>query len=102
MWLSRWKKNLKPKKQNLKRGCLMKELVEYILKNLVDYPDQVVVKEIETPQETLLELTVAGSDMGRVIGKKGRVINSIRTLVQVPAAKQGKRVSVELIETGDR
>ncbi len=80
----------------------MKELVEYILKNLVDYPDQVVVEEIETPQETLLELTVAGSDMGRVIGKKGRVINSIRTLVQVPAAKQGKRVSVELIETGDR
>ena len=80
----------------------MKELVEYILKNLVDYPDQVVVEEIETPQETLLELTVAGSDMGRVIGKKGRVINSIRTLVQVPAAKRGKRVSVELIETGDR
>ncbi len=80
----------------------MKELVEYILKNLVDYPDQVVVEEIETSQETVLELTVAGSDMGRVIGKRGRVINSIRTLVQVPAAKQGKRVSVELIETGDR
>ena len=79
----------------------MKELVEYILKNLVDYPDEVVVEEIETPQETTLELTVAGSDMGRVIGKKGRVINSIRTLAQVPAAKQGKRVSVELIETGD-
>ena len=80
----------------------MKELVEYILKNLVDYPDEVMVEEIETPRETVLEITVAGSDMGRVIGKKGRVINAIRTLVQVPAAKQGKRVAVELIETGDR
>ncbi len=80
----------------------MKELVEYILKNLVDCPDEVMVEEIETPRETVLEITVAGSDMGRVIGKKGRVINAIRTLVQVPAAKQGKRVAVELIETGDR
>lgn len=80
----------------------MKELVEYIVKSLVDHPEQVVVEEVETPQETVLELTVAGSDMGRVIGKSGRVINSIRTLVQVPAAKQGKRVSVELIETGNR
>ncbi len=80
----------------------MKELVEYIVKSLVDNPDEVVVEEIEEGSELILELTVAGSDMGRVIGKNGRVINSIRTLVQVPAAKQGEQVAVELVETGNR
>lgn len=80
----------------------MKELVEYIVKSLVDNPDEVVIEEIEEGSELILELTVAGSDMGRVIGKNGRVINSIRTLVQVPAAKQGEQVAVELVETGNR
>jgi predicted RNA-binding protein YlqC (UPF0109 family) len=80
----------------------MKELIEYVVKSLVDHPDEVVVEEIEEEAETILELTVAGSDMGRVIGKSGRVINAIRTLLQVPAAKQGKRVSLEIIETGNR
>ena len=80
----------------------MKELVEYVVKALVESPDEVSVAEIDEQDETILELTVAGSDMGRVIGKRGRVINAIRTLVQVNAAKQGTRVSVELVETGDR
>lgn len=80
----------------------MKELVEYVVKALVESPDEVSVVEIDEQDETVLELTVAGSDMGRVIGKRGRVINAIRTLAQVNAAKQGTRVSVELVETGDR
>lgn len=80
----------------------MKDLVEYVVKSLVESPDDVSVAEIDEATETILELTVAGPDMGRVIGKSGRVINAIRTLAQVAAAKQGKRVSVELVETGDR
>ena len=80
----------------------MKELVEYIVASLVDNPDEVAVAEVDNGSETVLELTVNGSDMGRVIGKNGRVINSIRTLVQVSAAKQGKQVTVELVEPEDR
>ena len=80
----------------------MKELVEYVVKALVESPDEVSVEAFDEQDETVLELTVAGSDMGRVIGKRGRVINAIRTLAQVSAAKQGTRVSVELVETGDR
>lgn len=80
----------------------MKDLVEFVVGSLVDHPDQVNVTEVETPGETVLELTVAGSDMGRVIGKGGRVINSIRSLVQVTAAKQGIRVTLELLESDDQ
>lgn len=80
----------------------MKDLVEYVVKSLVESPDEVSVAEFDDENETVLELTVAGSDMGRVIGRSGRVINAIRTLTQVAAAKQGTRVSVELVETGDR
>jgi len=79
----------------------MKELVEYIVKSLVDAPGDVRVVEVQGPATTILELSVAGDDMGRVIGKNGRIINSIRTLLQVPAAKQGTKVSLELLEAGD-
>ena len=80
----------------------MKELIEYIVTSLVDNPDEVAVAEVDNGSELVLELTVADSDMGRVIGKNGRVINSIRTLVQVSAAKQGKQAAGELIEPEDR
>ncbi|MCP5094630.1 MAG: KH domain-containing protein [Chloroflexi bacterium] len=80
----------------------MKELVEYVVKSLVDNPDEVSVYEIQGHSGTVLELSVAGSDMGRVIGKSGRVINAIRSLLQVAAAKQGDRVSLELLESDDR
>lgn len=80
----------------------MKDLVEYVVKALVEAPDDVSIEEFEEKNETVLEVTVAGPDMGRVIGKSGRVINAIRTLVQIAAAKQGTRVSVELVETGNR
>jgi predicted RNA-binding protein YlqC (UPF0109 family) len=74
-----------------------KELVEYIVTSLVENPDQVSVSESDQRNTIVLEISVASSDMGRVIGKGGRVVNSIRTLVQVLAAKQGKRVSLEVI-----
>ena len=76
----------------------MKELVEFIVKSLVDQPDEVYVEEVPSGGATIVELRVARADMGRVIGKGGRIINSIRSLLQVAAAKQGSRVSLELIE----
>jgi len=80
----------------------MKELVEYVVKSLVDNPDEVTVYAEASSNDVLLELSVAADDMGRVIGKKGRVINAIRTLTKVSAAKQGKTVSVELLEADER
>ena len=76
----------------------MKELVEFIVKSLVDQPDEVQVVEVQSGATTIIELSVARPDMGRVIGKGGRIINSIRRLLQVAASKQGTRVSLELIE----
>jgi len=76
----------------------MKELVEFIVKSLVDQPDDVQVVEVQSGRSTILELSVARKDMGRVIGKGGRIINSIRRLLQVVASKQGKQISLELIE----
>lgn len=80
----------------------MKELVEFVVKSLVDHPEEVSVYEIDDRQGKILELSVAASDMGRVIGKSGRVINAIRSLLQVAAAKQGQRVSLELLESDER
>ncbi len=80
----------------------MKELVEFIVKSLVDQPDEVRVVETQSGETIFLELSVAAPDMGRVIGKGGRIINAIRKLLQVAAAKQGKRASLELIEVDDR
>lgn len=74
----------------------MKELVEYIAKALVDDVDAVRVKEVRTNQGLLLELRVARADMGRVIGKEGRVANAMRTVLRVPAIRSGKQVSLEI------
>ena len=73
------------------------DLVEYVVKSIVDNPDQVTVTEIDEPGSIMLEVSVAESDMGRVIGRGGSVVNSIRSLVQVLAAKHGKRVSLEIV-----
>lgn len=75
----------------------MKELIEYIAKALVDNPDQVEVNEIQGSTSVILELRVAPEDMGRVIGRNGRVANAMRTLLRVLAAKQGKRVTLEIV-----
>lgn len=76
----------------------MKDLIEYIAKSLVDDPASVSVTEIEGASAVILELRVAPEDMGRVIGRGGRVANAMRTLLRVVAAKQGKRASLEIIE----
>jgi predicted RNA-binding protein YlqC (UPF0109 family) len=76
----------------------MKELIEYIAKSLVDDPASVRVSEIEGASSVILELRVAPEDMGRVIGRGGKVANAMRTLLRVVAAKQGKRASLEIIE----
>jgi len=76
----------------------MKELIEYIAKSLVDDPSSVRVTEVEGTSAVILELQVAPQDMGRVIGRGGRVANAMRTLLRVVAAKQGKRANLEIIE----
>jgi predicted RNA-binding protein YlqC (UPF0109 family) len=75
----------------------LKELVEFIAKSLVDDPSQVYVSEIEGETSVILELRVGPEDMGRVIGRGGRTANAMRTLVRVLAAKQGKRVTLEIV-----
>lgn len=75
----------------------MKELVEIIAKSLVDNPDMVKVNEISGEQSIILELKVAQEDMGKVIGKQGRIAKAIRTVVKAAAIKENKRVVVEII-----
>ena len=74
----------------------MKELVETIAKALVDSPDEVVVTESETEREIVLQLHVAQEDMGKVIGKQGRIANAIRSVVKAAASKCDKKVTVEI------
>lgn len=76
----------------------MKDLVEYIAKSLVKDPSKVEVSEVEEGGHVRIELHVAKEDMGRVIGKGGRVANSIRVLIRVAAAKEGKRVTLDVVE----
>lgn len=75
----------------------LKDLVEYIAKTLVEDPSQVEVRVIEGTNSVTLELHVAPNDMGRVIGKSGRIANAIRTLVRVAALRQGKRATLEIV-----
>ena len=79
----------------------MKDLVAFIVESLVDNPEEVRVTEVRGRGSTVVELAVSQPDMGRVIGKSGRVIDSIRTLLQVRAAKDGKRVELELLEADE-
>ena len=76
----------------------MKELVEVIAKSLVDYTDQVVVTETENEKAIVLELRVAQSDMGKVIGKQGRIAKAIRSVVKAAASKEEKKVIVEIMQ----
>ncbi len=74
----------------------MKELVEVIAKALVDNPDEVAVTESVKDDEIVVELTVASSDMGKVIGKQGRIAKAIRSVVKAAASKEDKKVIVEI------
>ena len=76
----------------------MKELIKRIAESLVDYPDQVSVNEIQGDRLVVYELNVAKSDMGKIIGKKGRNVDAIRTILRAVAVKLRKRVLLELVE----
>ena len=76
----------------------MKELIEQIAKALVDNPDEVVVHAVEGEQTTVLELRVAQSDLGKVIGKQGRTARSIRTILSAAGMKLKKRFTLEILE----
>lgn len=76
----------------------MKELLETIAKSLVDYPDEVSVNEVEGDNAIVLELKVSKEDMGKVIGKQGRIAKAIRTVVKAAAIKENVRVVVEIVQ----
>ena len=76
----------------------MKELLTYIVQNLVEKPDEVSVTEREANGETVFEVRVADGDMGKVIGRQGRIVKEIRILMKAVAQRKGKRVSVEILD----
>lgn len=76
----------------------MKELVEVIAKSLVEHPEEVIVTEKESGKSTVIELKVAQSDMGKVIGKQGRIAKAIRSVVKAAASKSDKKVIVDIVQ----
>ena len=78
----------------------MKDLIEYIAKALVDHPEEVQVRESGGGSRVRIELRVSKDDMGRVIGKGGKVANSIRTLLRVAAERKGKQATLDVVEPG--
>ena len=76
----------------------MKDLLLYIARSLVEHPDQVSVTEVEEGDELTLQLRVAPEDMGKVIGRQGRIVKQIRILMRAVAQKKGKKVSVEIMD----
>jgi predicted RNA-binding protein YlqC (UPF0109 family) len=76
---------------------MFKDLVEYMVKSLVDEPEMVEVTEMAGESSIIVEVRVADEDTGRIIGRKGRVINALRTIVQSLGAKEGKRVTLEVL-----
>ncbi|MBP7602333.1 MAG: KH domain-containing protein [Spirochaetes bacterium] len=75
-----------------------KDLVEYMVKSLVDHPDDVMIREVEGEKSTILELKVTKEDIGKVIGKHGRIARAIRTIINASATKSGKRVVLEILD----
>ena len=82
----------------ISEGKVMKELVEVIAKSLVENPDEVSVKETEKEHVIVLELHVAQADMGKVIGKQGRIAKAIRSVVKAAASREDKKVIVEIVQ----
>lgn len=76
----------------------MKDFVAYIVKNLVDNPESVRINEIGGTNTLILELTVDKADIGKIIGKQGKTINAIRTLIMAVASRNGLRVNLEILE----
>ncbi|HTY13731.1 MAG TPA: KH domain-containing protein [Candidatus Omnitrophota bacterium] len=80
----------------------MKELIEYIVKSLVEKPEEVVISESDNGMATVIEVRVANEDAGKVIGREGRIANALRTLAKAAGAKDRKRISVEIITKEER
>ncbi len=76
----------------------MKELLTYLIQNLVDHPEEVTVTERASGSETVFEVRVADGDMGKVIGRQGRIIKEVRVLMKAVAQRKGKKVSVEVLD----
>ena len=76
----------------------MKAFIEYVIKELVDYPEQVDIREVDGERVVVFEVRLNPTDIGKVIGKSGRTITAIRTLLTSAAAKHGKRAMLEIIE----
>ncbi|MGD8718089.1 MAG: KH domain-containing protein [Candidatus Zixiibacteriota bacterium] len=76
----------------------MRDLIEYIAKNLVEKPDAVVVNEVAGEKTTIIEVSVDREDIGRIIGKKGRTARALRTILNAAAMKQNKRAALEILE----
>jgi predicted RNA-binding protein YlqC (UPF0109 family) len=76
----------------------LKELIKHIVQALVDHPEQVAISEVEGKQSTVLEIKVAKEDIGKIIGKKGRNAQAIRTILNAASAKAKKRTIMEIIE----
>ena len=76
----------------------MRDLVEFLVRALVDDPDSVSVEEVDSNGDIVLEVRVASDDLGRVIGREGRVANAIRTIAKAAATVKGGRVMVEIVE----
>ncbi len=81
-----------------KENAMEKELIEYLARSLVDSPDDVTVQVIEGEQSTILELRVAPDDIGKVIGKHGRIAKAMRTLLGAVVSKDSKRVILEILD----
>ena len=77
---------------------MLKDMIEYIAKSLVDNPDEVVVSEVEGEQTSVIELKVAKEDLGKVIGKQGRTARAMRTLLGAASTKANKRAVLEILE----
>ncbi|HOC92295.1 MAG TPA: KH domain-containing protein [bacterium] len=75
----------------------MNELLQLLVKSIVDTPEEVTISEVVGEKAVVYEIKVAESDIGKVIGKQGRIINAIRTIVRAAAVKDGKKVSIELL-----
>ena len=75
----------------------MKELVEYIVKALVDKPEEVSISQTEGESVSIIEIRVAKEDAGKVIGREGRIVNALRTITKAAGAKQNKRITVEIL-----
>ena len=82
----------------MEAGHSMKDLLLYIARNLVDHPEEVTVTELQGEQELTLELRVAPDDMGKVIGRQGRIAKEIRTLIRSCAQRSGQKVSVDIVD----